>query len=155
MANADSTLSKKSDLDVVDVLDNLSHDTHKLVFLQDVLTLQANGKLTEGLETAGLYFIMQEIIVSLKGTYEFLDMSRASASNPLSQTKENDFRKQVAQEALADVIKSEFESLYLSLEGLRAVSDHSQIGATEVDAVMNVMNNAKDSIQGLLQEVFV
>lgn len=138
--------------DIVDMIDVLNDTAHKVEFLQDVLTLQPDGKLPESMNTTGLYFIMSDVVNTLRRVSKSLDESDSHTPEPKPMDSNSKDKLQDNLNLLADIVRSEFETVDLALEGLLAVSLHSQINDFQINGVMNAVMKAKDSIRGSVDE---
>lgn len=69
MADANSTLDlSQLGFDKNRISETVGENIHKLAFIQGVLTLSGDGNsLPEVVDTSGLYYILEDIILGLKG----------------------------------------------------------------------------------------
>lgn len=149
MATLNFTPQEGAFSDSLEMLDVLNQTTHKIEFLQSALTLQSDGNFPENLSTTGLYYIMDDTIDTLKKIFASLNV----ASNENTSTHSSD-KMHNNSEFLADTVRTEFESVELALEGLLAVSKHTQIDEVQINGLINSVIKAKHSIKGAVVEAF-
>lgn len=138
--------------DSLEMLDVLNHTTHKIEFLQSALTLRPDGNLPEELSATGLYYIMDDAICTLKKIYASIDIPSKNDIDSESPNSTDMGRDNL--EFIAGTVRTEFESVELALEGLLAVSKHTQIDEVQINGLINSVSKAKDSIRGAVDEAF-
>lgn len=154
MATINFTPQEGAFTDSLEMLDVLNHTAHKVEFLQDVLTLQPDGKLPEELNTTGLYYIMADVVDTLRRVSKSLDVSDSHTPEPMGADSIDIDKVHNNLNVLADIVRYEFETVDLALEGLLAVSQHTQIDDLQINGVMNSVMKAKESIRGAVDEAF-
>lgn len=70
MADSDSTLDLSQLVaDKNRIAETVGEHIHKISFIQGVLTLNEGGSLPDVVDTSGLYYILEDIILGLKGVH--------------------------------------------------------------------------------------